>query len=495
MPTKRNRAGKQQNYIEAGHGDASGEYGDNATGSNKHFTVFQKPKETRSKELTSKQIQEIGNYVLARKDLLKSDSNYYKRLINNLRYYNGSFGDLSGFSDDDLKDIIEELNNLPISDDYVNYKKGSKWMMTKNVGLLDRLGIEHFTKEEKEEQIRQVNVKTIEKSQTPQDKNIQKTLGGNSVVCFGKGYSKDDLDQIETDTQTYINDFPELKDTIKGMGDRNNLEKYINAIRENSTPSEEEIAREMKRIKKYSLYERSEEELRKRAIETLTGKISIQRANNAYAYWSPSEHFMVYMGKMKKVTEEEKASQYRSNFKSSNKKNSTFCHEMGHAVDTAMEEFYKKQVENLENQLPSYEDDSIMTREQVMAKRNEINPKILQLERTRDKFQQDLYNLRSQNINKDYETQFRNEFKETFDVYPDDMNLDYLTREQYKAQIEKKLFNDGIKKYNISKYGASNKDEFVAECFSAHYTGMNNPLATQVVELFKNYANELRSVK
>lgn len=43
MPTKRNRAGNQQNYIEAGHGDASGEYGDNATGSNKHFTVFKKP--------------------------------------------------------------------------------------------------------------------------------------------------------------------------------------------------------------------------------------------------------------------------------------------------------------------------------------------------------------------------------------------------------------------------------------------------------------------
>ena len=43
MPTKRNRAGNQQNYIEAGHGDASGEYGDNATGSNKHFQSFKKP--------------------------------------------------------------------------------------------------------------------------------------------------------------------------------------------------------------------------------------------------------------------------------------------------------------------------------------------------------------------------------------------------------------------------------------------------------------------
>lgn len=41
MPTKLNRAGKQQNYVPAGNGDASGEYG-NHTGSNKHFKTFKK---------------------------------------------------------------------------------------------------------------------------------------------------------------------------------------------------------------------------------------------------------------------------------------------------------------------------------------------------------------------------------------------------------------------------------------------------------------------
>lgn len=53
MPTKRNRAGKQQNYVEAGHGDASGEYGDNATGSNKHFQSFKKPKDDVGIEIKS----------------------------------------------------------------------------------------------------------------------------------------------------------------------------------------------------------------------------------------------------------------------------------------------------------------------------------------------------------------------------------------------------------------------------------------------------------
>lgn len=42
MPTKPNSAGQQQNYVPAGHGDASGEYGDNATGSNIHIRFERK---------------------------------------------------------------------------------------------------------------------------------------------------------------------------------------------------------------------------------------------------------------------------------------------------------------------------------------------------------------------------------------------------------------------------------------------------------------------
>ena len=64
MPTKPNRAGEQQNYVPPGNGDASGEYGDNATGSNKHFTAFAKPKkESRIKELDKNKLKQIGKYV------------------------------------------------------------------------------------------------------------------------------------------------------------------------------------------------------------------------------------------------------------------------------------------------------------------------------------------------------------------------------------------------------------------------------------------------
>lgn len=53
MPTKRNRAGQQQNYVPQGNGDASGEYADQASGSNKHFANFKKPDEENVKsELT-----------------------------------------------------------------------------------------------------------------------------------------------------------------------------------------------------------------------------------------------------------------------------------------------------------------------------------------------------------------------------------------------------------------------------------------------------------
>lgn len=50
MPTKPNRAGQQQNYVPQGNGDASGEYADEATGSNIHFTNFKKPDEQEPKK-------------------------------------------------------------------------------------------------------------------------------------------------------------------------------------------------------------------------------------------------------------------------------------------------------------------------------------------------------------------------------------------------------------------------------------------------------------
>lgn len=50
MPKKPNRAAQLQNYVPAGNGDASGEYADEETGSNIHFTNFKKPDEPKEQE-------------------------------------------------------------------------------------------------------------------------------------------------------------------------------------------------------------------------------------------------------------------------------------------------------------------------------------------------------------------------------------------------------------------------------------------------------------
>ena len=66
MPTKPNRSGQQQNYIPAGNGDASGEYGDNATGSNIHFKVFKKPEDKtplKSNEIKQEDYDSAVDYL------------------------------------------------------------------------------------------------------------------------------------------------------------------------------------------------------------------------------------------------------------------------------------------------------------------------------------------------------------------------------------------------------------------------------------------------
>lgn len=66
MPTKLNHAGQQQNYVPAGNGDASGEYGDNVDGSNVHFKVFKRPDDDtpmKSNEVKQEDFDNAVNYI------------------------------------------------------------------------------------------------------------------------------------------------------------------------------------------------------------------------------------------------------------------------------------------------------------------------------------------------------------------------------------------------------------------------------------------------
>lgn len=99
MPTKPNRAGEQQPYIEAGHGEASGEYGDKATGGNVHIKITEKDEPIKTVEPTktvapytaSKQKEFIGNYIkehskfeAQRQELIQSMINEADDKINNI---------------------------------------------------------------------------------------------------------------------------------------------------------------------------------------------------------------------------------------------------------------------------------------------------------------------------------------------------------------------------------------------------------------------------
>lgn len=70
MPTKPNRAGEQQNYVPAGNGDASGEYGDNATGSNVNYSTKNQNK-LDVKQLRKKALDMgLSLKYIGRKDIL-----------------------------------------------------------------------------------------------------------------------------------------------------------------------------------------------------------------------------------------------------------------------------------------------------------------------------------------------------------------------------------------------------------------------------------------
>ncbi len=128
MPTKRNRSGKQQNYIEAGHGDASGEYGDNATGSNKHiqFTEFKKPKENVSTESKAdetpisdeaRKIQEIAPKLAKNDEAVKELNQASQKENVYIKYKNKQITMMSkeDFDNRDYRSYLDMMSYIQLS--------------------------------------------------------------------------------------------------------------------------------------------------------------------------------------------------------------------------------------------------------------------------------------------------------------------------------------------------------------------------------------------
>lgn len=114
MPQKLNSAGKMQNYVPKGNGDASGEYGDSATGSNIHYTKDKVKVNVIDKEtvVSTKAKKELSKNELDALDYYVSGDGMY---VNNyLRGRNGvNKNDLTDEDNELIKDL-DSATNKPI---------------------------------------------------------------------------------------------------------------------------------------------------------------------------------------------------------------------------------------------------------------------------------------------------------------------------------------------------------------------------------------------
>ena len=110
MPTKRNRAGQQQNYVPQGNGDASGEYADQATGSNIHFKVFKKPEDDTPLKDNEIRITDVGAAVDYIGESIRKYEQYREENKDKLGMY--SKHDIDKINALNNSDVVKDKNSL-----------------------------------------------------------------------------------------------------------------------------------------------------------------------------------------------------------------------------------------------------------------------------------------------------------------------------------------------------------------------------------------------
>lgn len=519
MPTKLNKAGNQQPYVPQGNGDASGEYADNQSGSNKHFTNFAKPDEPNgtteggtvdvgSKFGIGGGTEETNKKKL--KDRLQFDDSVEKTLLREYKRYlnwglskdnikerltehliNGDYGSFvrprsewqSKFEDfyDSMNEWMEE--NKPQK---YYYKKGNKWVETYD--KWDFSSRKYYIESEYQEKLAKEQVKNLKQSKY--DVEINKIFGENCAVAFGKGYSDEYMAQVVSASKQVANDFPNMNGFIKALGDRNSLEKLTQArAREGLTPENiDKVANEIiKKQKEIFNRDVSLEDAREKAKQQIAnGGLSLSRSGaRTLAYWSPSQKALVMLPKTAKDNADaNQVSYYQQNWHSSDKPMATYFHEFGHAIDSMVADLYDSKYKALRNNLMNSDNYN----------------KSLELNKLKHDFNEDIYQLQSQNINSQYNDEYvkrynklaGTDFQSKNEIERDLSNSFNYQKHNISREVVQSLKRDGIRKFRISEYGASNSQEFCAECFSAYYTGMNNELANQYVGRVKKFYNDLR---
>ena len=397
MPKKKSHGGEQE-YIPAGNGLASGTYASDSGDNEWH----KEGKNTASAPLS--------HIKKPKPDKPKEQQNTSKQ---------------------DLSEIKKPENNIQNNIIKSGYKLRDK-----------QYAIDNMLWDESQYDDAEKIVKTY---QTPKDKELEKLLDNGGTACFGKTMSEEQVQTIIDSVKQVKQDFPFVE--IKYIGDRNKLEKLVNAERIVYDLDDNTLAKlsaKYKEMSKNSLeYKKNVYNWDDKQLDEYVEKqvklryenntIYFSQSNRAIAYWDYSVDGIVYMPKGEKENIESIERQYKINFHPSNNQNVYITHELGHAIDTW-----------------------------IRREQNRID-----------------YLLEQSGKDK---TKLRNA-KMIFNSYLQDF-----------VQKNKESFIK-TNKYAISEYADENPNEFVAECFSAYYGNMNNPLANEVVELFKQYRDKLKEIE
>lgn len=275
MPTKPNRAGQQQNYVPAGHGDASGEYGDNATGSNKHFKAFYKSKvEGEIKENNGKselKFSEAYNEVKSGiKKYIKDQEDYYA-LVHKMNAMNDngllSYDELVELYDElqeaekynakykEFKDAIDKAEDISqldliyenIKDNFVN--KGN--LTPENVSMLsaeigkktEELNSKKLS-ETKEDEVKEEKFEKIEPLKKTWQKQVEKFTDEDCYDFLINGFEGEyDVDKLKNATKEELQNLviakknsllknkgidSKYKKQLKELNEKNNAVLWVN---------------------------------------------------------------------------------------------------------------------------------------------------------------------------------------------------------------------------------------------------------------------------
>ena len=181
MPQKLNKAGKMQDYIPKGNGDASGEYG-TSNGTNKNFTTSDKKKETKANVITENKSVAVG------------DKKEYATNIESKEKYELD------------KELIEKANHTSMFYEAGNGIKEQYDRFIKEVDELDLTDEEKAKAKDKLTQLGNEALKT-------QSKNISWTITGRSNLNVDR-YKKNS-DRAVNKRAEFENYMENLKASVK----------------------------------------------------------------------------------------------------------------------------------------------------------------------------------------------------------------------------------------------------------------------------------------